>query len=159
MKRLIDRDLLAAIVLLCIGAVFWVSPSADPKDWAFPRLATYLILGIAVALVARVAFAAIRKRVPDAVHSTLADRVALIDVFVFLAVVLAYLFVMRGLGFWLSSLLMLSLVSVYLTLEKTRRNLMLAVVVPLASCIVAYFVFTHVFYVPFPKATWWPGVG
>ncbi len=159
MKRLIDRDLLAALVLLCIGAVFWVSPSADPKDWAFPRLATYLMLGIAVALVARVAFAAIRKRVPDAVHSTLADRVALIDVFVFLAIVLAYLFVMHGLGFWLSSLIMLALTSIYLTLEKTRRNLMLAVVVPLASCIVAYFIFIHVFYVPFPKPTWWPGLG
>lgn len=155
MRRLIDNDLLTAVLLLCIGAVFWVAPSADPKDWAFPRLATYLILGIAVALIARVAFAAIMKRVPDVIHLTLADRYALIDVFVFLAIVLAYLLVLHGLGFWLSSLIMLSLTSIYLTLEKTRRNLILAVVVPLASCIVAYFIFIHVFYVPFPKPTWW----
>jgi hypothetical protein len=54
---------------------------------------------------------------------------------------------------------MVTLTSVYLTLEKTRHNMMLALVVPLLFCIVAFFVFTHVFYVPFPQATWWPGLG
>ena len=157
MRRLIDTDLLTAFLLLVIGAVFWVAPAADPKDWAFPRLATYLILGIAVALIARVAIAAIMKRVPHVIHLTLADRIALIDVLVVLAIVFVYLLVLHGLGFWLSSLLMLSLTSIYLTLEKTRRNLMLAVVVPLATCIVCYFIFIHVFYVPFPKPTWWMG--
>jgi hypothetical protein len=52
---------------------------------------------------------------------------------------------------------MLLLTSLYLTLEKTRKNLSLAVVVPLAACVVAYVVFLHVFYVPLPKATWWAG--
>jgi len=158
MRRLIDRDLLTALVLFCIGAVFWVDPGADVKDWIFPRLAIYLILGIAVALVARVVFAAIMKRLPDIIHFTSEDRIAFIDVLVFLVIVLVYMFVMYGLGFWLSSLLMLSLTSIYLTLDKTRHNIMLAVVVPLLTCIVFYFVFLHVFYVPFPKATWWPGL-
>jgi hypothetical protein len=159
MRRLIDRDLLTALVLFCIGAVFWVDPGADVKDWIFPRLAVYLILGIAVALVARVVFAAFMRRLPDIIHLTSEDRIAAIDVLVFFVIVLAYMFVMYGFGFWLSSLLMLSLTSIYLTLDKTRHNIMLAVVVPLLTCIVAYFVFLHVFYVPFPKATWWPGVG
>jgi hypothetical protein len=35
----------------------------------------------------------------------------------------------------------------------------LAIVVPLATCVVAYVVFLHVFYVPLPEATWLPGVG
>ncbi len=158
MRRLLDRDLLTALLLFGIGAVFWVSPGADSKDWAFPRLANYLLLGFGAALIVRVAVSAIMKRAPDAVHLNAEQRIALIDVFVFLAIVLGYLFVMYGLGFWLSSLIMLSLTSVYLTLEKTRHNLMLAVVVPLASCIVAYFIFIHVFYVPFPQPTWWPGL-
>ena len=55
----------------------------------------------------------------------------------------------------LSGFLMLSLTSFYLTLDKTRRNVRIAMIVPLATCIVAYLVFTHVFYVPFPEATWW----
>ena len=56
-----------------------------------------------------------------------------------------------------SSFLMLTLVSLYLTKDKTRRNVALAIVVPLAACVVAYVVFIHIFYVPVPQATWWPG--
>ena len=85
--------------------------------------------------------------------------IIVIDVLVFCAIVLAYILVMNGLGFWLASFLMLSLASIYLTPQKTPRNIGLAIVVPLAACIVAYVVFLHVFYVPLPEATWWPGVG
>ncbi len=130
----------------------------DVKNWIFPLLAAYLILGIAAALVARVVFAAIMRHVPDIVHLSPEDRIAAIDVLVFFLIVLAYMFVMYGLGFWLSSLLMLSLTSIYLTLDKTRRNIRLAMIVPLGACVLFYFVFLHLFYVPFPKATWWPGL-
>ncbi len=158
MQRLMDRDLLTALALFSIGGVAFFSADNDVKNWIFPLLAAYLILGIAAALVARVVFAAIMRHVPDIVRLAPEDRSAVIDVLVFFLIVLAYMFVMYGLGFWLSSLLMLSLTSIYLTLDKTRRNIRLALVVPLVTCVVAYFVFLHVFYVPFPKATWWPGL-
>ena len=158
MQRLVDRDLLTALVLFCIYAVFASGSSSDVKDWIFPILATYVILVIAVALVAKVSLAAIMKHIPDTVHLTQDERISSIDVLVFFLIVLAYMFVMYGLGFWLSSLLMVSLTSIYLTLDKTRRNIGLAMIVPLGSCILFYFVFLHVFYVPFPRATWWPGL-
>ena len=157
MRRLLDRDLLTALVLLGIGAVFLADGGANLKDWVFPLLATYVVLGIAAALFLLVIFRAIIKRQPDIIRLTLDDRNVYIDVLVFFLIVLAYMFVMYGLGFWLSSLLMLSLTSAYLTLDKTRYNKMLAVIVPLVTCIAAYFIFTHVFYVPFPEATWWSG--
>jgi len=69
------------------------------------------------------------------------------------------LLVMYGLGFWLASFLMLSLASIYLTLNRTTRTMGFAVVVSLATCVVAYVVFQHVFYVPVPQATWLPDVG
>ena len=158
MRILLDRDLLTALVLFGVCAVFSADGGANVKDWIFPLLATYVVLGIAVALFLLVIFRAIKKHVPDIVQLTSEDRIALIDVLVFFLIVLAYMFVMYGLGFWLSSLLMVSLTSIYLTLDKTRRNIRLAMVVPLGSCILFYFVFLHVFYVPFPKATWWPGL-
>ena len=158
MQRLMDRDFLTALVLFGIGAVFWGDSGEDVKDWGFPLLATWLILGIAAALVMRVVFAAIMKHAPDIVRPTEEDRLAAIDVLVFFLIVLVYMFVMYGLGFWLASLLMLSLASIYLTLEKTRRNIVSALVTPLVTCIVAYFVFLHVFYVPLPQATWWSGL-
>jgi hypothetical protein len=154
----VDRDLLTALVLLFIGGVALFSAGDDVKNWMFPLLATYLIIAIAVALIARVVFAAIMKHVPDIVHLARENRTAFFDVLVFFLIVLTYIFVMSGLGFWLSSLLMLSLTSIYLTLDKTRRNIRIAMVVPLVTCVAAYFVFLRVFYVPFPKATWWPGL-
>ncbi len=132
-----DRDLLSALVLFFIGGVSLSEAGTDVRNWIFPRLATYFILAVAVVLLTRVVFAAVMKHVPDIV----------------------YMFVMYGFGFWISSFLMLSLASIYLTLDKTLRNIGLAMVVPLAACIVAYVVFLHVFYVPLPVATWWPGVG
>ena len=156
MQRLKDTDLLSALVLFFIGAVSLSEAGTDARNWIFPRLATYLILAIAVVLVARVVFAAVMKRVPDIIRWDPQDRPIFIDVAVFCAIVLAYMFVMRGLGFWLSSFLMLSAASIYLTLDKTRHNVGLAIVVPLATCVVAYVLFMHVFYVPLPAATWWP---
>ena len=159
MRVFLSRDFLTALVLFAIGAVFSADGGAEIKDWIFPLLATYLVFGIGVALLGLIAFRAVAGRLRDTISLTPEDRIAYVDVFVFFLVVLAYVFVMHGLGFWLSSFLMLLLTSVYLTLEKTRKNVGLAVVVPLAACVAAYFIFTHVFYVPFPEATWWRGLG
>ena len=158
MQRLVDRDLLTALVLFCVYAVFTSETSVDMKDWIFPILATYVILAIAIALVAKVALATILKHAPNVVQLTQEERISSIDVLVFFLIVLAYYFVMYGLGFWLSSFLMLSITSIYLTVEKTRRNIWLAIIVPIGACIVFYFVFLYFFYVPFPRATWWQGL-
>ena len=156
MQKLMDRDILAALVLFIIGAVSLSQEGPDLMNWAFPRLATYFILFAAAVLVVRVVFTAVAERAPDIIRMTADDRIVALDVFWFLVISLGYLLVMFGLGFWLSSFFMMLLASVYLTLDRTRRNLGLAVVVPLATCLVAYVVFQHVFYVPVPQASWWP---
>ncbi len=158
MKRLADRDLLTALVLFGIAAVFSSGTTTDVKDWIFPQLANYVILAVGVTLLARFLLAGVLKRAPDFVDGVRENWPAIIDLLVFCLIVLAYVFVMNGLGFWLASFLMLTLTSVYLTQDKTRRNLTLAVAMPLGVCIVAYFVFLRVFYVPVPEATWWLGV-
>lgn len=157
MQRLMDRDFLTALVLLGIGAVFWWDAGTDVKDWIFPLLATYLILGIGAVLLARVVVEAVLKRAPDVVDGFRDNRAVVIDLLVFCAIVLVFVLVLKSLGFWLAAFLMLSLTSLYLTLEKTRRNLSLAVVTPLGVCIAAYIIFMRVFYVPLPVGTWWQG--
>lgn len=157
MEKLKDRDLLSALVLFLIGAVALSNAGDDPRNWIFPRLATYVILAVAAVLLVQVVIRAIMERAPDIIPWEPEDRIVLIDLVVFGAIVLGYVFVMYGLGFWLASFLMLALASIYLTQEKTRKNLVLAVVVPLAACVVAYIVFLHVFYVPLPEAKWWMG--
>jgi Tripartite tricarboxylate transporter TctB family len=158
-RRVVDRDLVSALVLFFIGGVSLSAAGTDMRNWIFPRVVTYLILIVAMVLVARVVLAAVTKRAPDIMRASRESRGIFVDFLVFCAIVLAYIVVLNGLGFWLSSFLMLSLASIYLTPRKTPRNVGLAVVVPLVACVVAYFVFLHVFYVPLPEATWWPGVG
>ncbi len=157
MSKLLSTELLTALVLFGVGALFSVGSSSDPKDWAFPLLANYVVLGIAFVFLARFFYAAIVKQLPEAIRLTGEDRAAFLNVFVFLVIVLAYMFVMFGVGFWISSLIMLVLASVYLTVERTRRNMVMAIIVPIGICIVAFIVFTHVFYVPFPGAGWFEG--
>ena len=157
MQRLLDRDLVTGLVLLCVYTLFIADSSADPKDWIFPILANYVILIIGIILFARGAFALIFNRLPDILHITRDERLAYTDVLIFFLIVLGYMFIMYGLGFWLSSWLMLSVTSIYLTLDKTPRNIRLAMIVPLGTCIACYYAFLYFFYVPFPRATWWIG--
>jgi hypothetical protein len=158
-RRVIDRDLVSALVLFFIGGVSLSAMGTDMRNWIFPRVLTYLILIVATVLVARVVLAAVKKRAPDIMRTSSEDRGIFVDVLVFCAIVLAYILVVNGLGFWLSSFLMMSLASIYLTPDKTLHNVGLAIVVPLVACVLAYFVFLQLFYVPLPEATWWPGVG
>ena len=153
MQKLRDRDLLAALVLFFIGAVSLAKSGDDLMNWAFPRLATYFILFFAAVLVVRVVFSAVAENAPNIISMSAEDRIVALNVFTFLLIALGYLLVMYSLGFWLASFLMLSLTSIYLTVDKTPRTIGIAVVVSLATCVVAYVVFQHVFYVPVPKAT------
>lgn len=157
MQKLTDRDFLSALVLFFIGSVALYKEGDDLMNWVFPRLATYFALFAAAVLAGRVIFTETEKRATEIIRISAEDRPVVLDVFVFLVIVLGYLLVMYGLGFWLASFLMLSLASFYLTLDKTRKNIIMAFLVPLGICIAAYIIFLHIFYVPVPEARWWMG--
>ena len=159
MQTLLDRNLLTALMLFGVSWMFSVGSSSDPKDWAFPLLANYVIFSVAIILLVQFLFSLVRKKMPDLLQFSTEDRYSAIDVLIFLVIVLAFMFVMGGLGFWLSSLIMLLLASLYLTLDKTRRSVAIAAIVPCGICISAYLIFTYVFYVPFPEGTWLAGAG
>jgi len=157
MKRLADRDLLTALMLFGVSALFSVGSSSDPKDWAFPLLANYVTLGIAIAFFAKFVVSVARNNMPDLIAMSADDRASIMDVVVFQLIVIAFLFVMFGVGFWPSALVMLILTSLYLTQERTTRNMRMAIIVPICISIVAFLIFTQVFYVPFPEAGWFAG--
>ncbi|MBT3932569.1 MAG: hypothetical protein HOF34_17775, partial [Rhodospirillaceae bacterium] len=79
MKRFADRDLLTAIMLFGVSALFSVGSSSDPKDWAFPLLANYVTLGIAIAFLAKFIVASVRKHVPDLLVMTADDKASAVD--------------------------------------------------------------------------------
>jgi hypothetical protein len=154
-----DRDFLSSALLFVIGLVALAQVSDEsPRDWVLPLIAIYSVLAIAAALFLRFLFTSFITNAPDVVRLLRKDMPVYADVAVFCAIVLCWVLLMFGLGFWLASFLMLSAASLYLTQEKTRKNLSVDVVVSFGACAVAYVVFLHVFYVPVPAATWWAGV-
>jgi Tripartite tricarboxylate transporter TctB family len=159
MQKLMDRDFLAGVILFIIGAIALANAGSDLMNWAFPLMAAYFIMFAAALLVVRSLFGAVTQRALDVISIGAEDKTIWLDVLTFLVIALVYLLVMYGLGFWLSSFLMLALVSLYLTRDKTRHNVALAIVTPLAACVLAYLVFEHVFYVPLPEASWWGAFG
>ena len=159
MQKLMDRDLLAGLVFLVIGLIALANAGADLMNWAFPLMAAYFVLFAAVVLIARAVFALITGRATDTISVSAEDKTVWLDVCIFLLIALVYMLVLYGLGFWLSSFLMLTLASIYLTQDKTPQNVAMAIVVPFASCVMAYVLFLHVFYVPLPEAHWWPLAG
>ncbi len=156
MAILRNTDFLTALVLLVIGVIFSSDGGEDIKDWAFPLLATYVVFAASVAFFAKFIFTTMRGRVADLIIFDEDHKLAAKHVFIFLVVVLIYMSIMRTIGFWPTSVVMLLVLSVYLTLEKTRQNMTSAIVAPICTCIIAYLIFTHVFYVPFPPGTIWP---
>ena len=63
-----DRDVLTALVLFFFGGVAIFAADSDIKNWIFPLMAAYLLIGIAVVLVGGVVFRAIMKQLPDIVR-------------------------------------------------------------------------------------------
>ncbi len=155
MQKLLDRDFLAGVILFAIGSIAWLNAGSDMMNWAFPLMATYFILFAGALLIVSALFGIVNGRGLDVIGTGAEDRVVWWDVSVFLVIALGYLLAMYGLGFWIASFVMLALVSLYLTKDKTRHNVALAIVTPVAACVVAYLVFEKVFYVPLPDPTWW----
>jgi hypothetical protein len=154
-----DRDFLSSALLFVIGGVALSQVGDDsPRDWVLPLLAIYSVLAIAAALFLRFLIVSFVKNAPDMIRLLRQDTPIYTDVAVFCVIVLCWVLLMFGLGFWLASFFMLLAASLYLTQEKTRKNLTVDVVVSLGACVVAYIVFLHVFYVPVPVASWWAGL-
>ena len=158
MQKILDKNLITALVIFVICWMFSIGSSPDPKDWAFPLLANYSLLLIAIILFGRFIFFRINNKKEDILEFLSEDKASAIDVLVFLIIVIVFMLLMYGLGFWVSSLIMLICSSIYLTLEKNLRNVFIAIIVPIGISITAFLVFTYVFYVPFPAASWLPEI-
>lgn len=158
MLKLVDRDFLSALLLFFIGAVSLSQVGTNGRDWVLPLLATYAVLAFAAALFLRFLIVGVIKNAPDVVRLRRDEMPVYTDLIAFGVIALCWMYLMFGLGFWLASFFMLSAASLYLTQEKTLKNISLDFIVPLMACILAYLIFLHVFYVPLPTASWWVGL-
>lgn len=150
--RRIPVDLVGGIVLLGIVAVFLLNAGDDLLDWIFPLSLGYTLGIIAVSLVIRGLLGFGEKTAT--LLPILRGRGT--DTFVFTVLAAIYVGLVRVVGFWTMSMLMLFVGSVYLDHSRSTRRIALAAVVALAVCVGAYILLVRVLNVPFPRERWLP---
>lgn len=149
-------DLAGALVLLVLGGVSLATMGDGVRDWGFPRSLTYLLLTIGVVLLAR---GLIRRKTGERIVLGRIGRNTRIDLTVFVAAVVAYVWLIPFIGLWIANFLMISGLSVYLAERRDRRTVVVSLIVAAAVCAGGYVVFTYVFFVPVPISLLWTLLG
>lgn len=149
----VNVEIIAAVVLAAIATIFLVFAGEGVRDWLMPVTLSYVLIAAAAYLLVR-GLLGRGERVPI-VPAVLRGKRSRIDVLIFAALAVAYVALLRPLGFWLVSLPMLVLGSLFLSPSHDRRTVVTAVLAACAVCVVFYVVFGYVLYVPLPRG--WSG--
>ena len=151
-KILKDSDVITTILLLGISFIFYSGSGANAKDWVFPLMATFSLFGISIFFLIK----SILKIVSGTIFSDLeieTDQVlSIINVIFFSLFMFIFLFLLFAFGFWIASLALLWTSIAYFNPDKTLKTIIKSLLIAIISCLVAYVVFTHIFYVPFPES-------
>jgi hypothetical protein len=151
-KILKDSDVITTILLLGISFIFYSGSGANAKDWVFPLMATFSLFGISIFFLIK----SILKIVSGTIVSDLeieTDQVpSIINVIFFSLFMFIFLFLLFAFGFWIASLALLWTSIAYFNPDKTLKTIIKSLLIAIISCLVAYVVFTHIFYVPFPES-------
>jgi hypothetical protein len=148
----IPVDLMSGVFLLAIVAVFVLNAGDRALDWVFPLSLSYLLGAIAVYLTIR-GLLGFGDRT-DTLLPVLRGRG--VDVLVFTVLAAIYVVLLRAVGFWTMSALMLFAGSVFLDPTRSRKRIALSAVVAVVVCLAAYLLLVRVLFVPLPPEVWLP---
>lgn len=145
----VGRDVLAALALFAIAGVLLSQSGADLRDWVLPRTLNYLLIVVGVVLLVR---GLVRPR--ETVHVVPRLSRGGRDAVLFVAVAVGYVAVMPIAGFWITSAVVIVVLSVALAESRNLRTVLVSVAAAVAICVVFYVLMLHVFYVPLPEGVW-----
>jgi hypothetical protein len=145
----VGTDVLAALALFVIGGVLLSQSGADLRDWVLPLTLNYLLIAVGVILLVR-GLVRPRATVPIVPRLSRGGR----DAVLFVAVAVGYVAVMPVAGFWITSAVVIVVLSVVLAESRNLRTVLVSVVAAVAICVVFYVLMLHVFYVPLPEGVW-----
>jgi Tripartite tricarboxylate transporter TctB family len=151
-RRQIPADAVAGLVMIGIAAVFRLKSGEERLDWIFPVALSYILGGLGILLVVRglLGHGARVSAVPPVL------RGQGLDVAIFVGLVVAYVVLLEPVGFWVMSVLTITVAAMYLDPERSLRRLAIAFAVAIGVCLAGWLLLTRVFYVPFPPADWLP---
>lgn len=145
-------DFLAGLVLLTIAAFFLLGAGEGTLDWVFPTTLSYGVGILGVVLVIRALFGYSERIsiIPPILRRQRAG------VAVFILVMVVYVLLIRPVGFWPSSVLMIFAAAAYLAPERSRRSVAIAAGAAVVASLLSYILLEYIFYVPFPEPRWLP---
>ena len=147
-----DSDLITGLLLLFIASFTYAGIGSSAKDWVFPLMATYTLFGISILFIVKSCIKVFTKTIKNDLVIEKEQIPSIINVAFFCMIVFGYLFVLFAFGFWIASFILLCTSISYFSPTKNISGYAKAFVISLIACAVAYVVFTHVFYVPFPES-------
>jgi hypothetical protein len=145
-------DVVGGVAMLAVVAVFIGKSGDGYLDWLFPEVLAYSLGVLAVLLIVR-GLAGVGMKVSLVPPLLRGEGV---DVGVFTILVVVYAGLVRPVGFWVTSTLMIVLGSTYLDVDRSWRNILRSLLVAVVVCVVAWLIMTRVFFVPVPRARWVP---
>lgn len=148
----VSQDLVGGLVLGSIVAVFLLRAGPMNRDWVFPLVLAWATGVVSAYLVVR-GLLGHGERI--SARPTL-FRGGALDIGVFIAMAVAYVALLRPLGYWIMTSVMIFAASQYLDTRRSRANVVISAVVAIVVSLGAFLLLTKVFYVPVPKARWLP---
>jgi putative tricarboxylic transport membrane protein len=145
----VSVDLLASLTLFLIAAVLLSQTGEGARDWAMPRSLCYVLISVGLVLL-------LKGLVRPGDKVPLVPAVARghgLDTAFFIAVAVIYVLVIPVLGFWISSAVILFVLSVALAEKRDLRTALQSAAVAVGVCVAAYLLMQHVFYVPLPQGS------
>lgn len=146
----VSVDLLGAVALFAVSAVFLLGAGEGLRDWLFPRSLASTLMVVGVVLAA----SGLRGQGPRTAPRPLRVDPRRIDVAVFLGLAVVYVVLTPYAGFWAMSAVMLFAASVYLGDDRRVGTLLRSAAIVVVVCVLAYVLFVKVFFVPLPTANW-----
>jgi Tripartite tricarboxylate transporter TctB family len=145
----ISVDLLASVTLFLIAGVLLTQTGHDARDWAMPRALNYLLIGVGLVLLVK---GLVRPGDKVPLVPAVARRQGL-DTAFFMAVAVVYALAIPALGFWISSAVVLFVLSLTFAERRDLRTVLQSTGTAVGVCAAAYLLMQHVFYVPLPAGS------
>ena len=147
-----DSDFVTGLLLLVIASATYAGIGSGAKDWVFPLMACFALFGISIIFFIKSSIKIVSKTNDTDLVVDKEQIPSIVNVVFFSLIVFGFLFVLFAFGFWIASFIFLFASISYFSPTKNIRGYANAFVISLIACSVAYVVFTHVFYVPFPES-------
>jgi putative tricarboxylic transport membrane protein len=143
----ISADVVAAVALFAIAGVLLSQTGDDLRDWVLPRTLNYLLIGVGAVLLMK-GLVRPGDTVPAVPRLTRGNG---LDVVLFVAVAVGYVAIMPIVGFWLTSAVVIFVLSLALAESRTLRTVLVSAAAAVGICAVFYVLMLYVFYVPLPE--------